>query len=259
MASGILYSCSGERHVAEAMRSARSSLAHNRLPHVMFASPLPEQIPFGLEVRSFAPSGNPYLDKINHIRTSPFDRTIFLDSDTFVAGDIGHVFDLLDHHDLAAALAGAQARYPIRPDDISDAFYEFNTGVLAWRQTPRAAKFLNRWEERYREAPLNHGPADQIAFRQCAWDTEAKIAVLGPEYNCRITRPLAVVGPVYVLHGHRDDLEQLATRLNRRETARAFTPAPYRRRAQAAERLKLAGPVSWLRRALRTPWSVGGE
>ena len=35
---GILYSCSGEFFITEALHSARSSLRHNPLPHVLFAS-----------------------------------------------------------------------------------------------------------------------------------------------------------------------------------------------------------------------------
>lgn len=32
---------------------------------------------------------------------SPFEHTIFLDTDTFVCGDFSELFDLLDHFDIA--------------------------------------------------------------------------------------------------------------------------------------------------------------
>lgn len=93
--AGIVYSCSGERYVREALRSARSSLRHNRLPHVLFCSAELESEP-GLTIAPFEPSANPYVDKIANMRRSPFERTIYLDSDTYVVAEIAHVLELLD-------------------------------------------------------------------------------------------------------------------------------------------------------------------
>ena len=92
--AGVVYSATTERYVEEAIRSATSSLRHNDLPHMLFADAEPAPVP-GLEVVLFEPSGNPYVDKIANMRRSPFERTIYLDTDTYVVDEIVHVLELL--------------------------------------------------------------------------------------------------------------------------------------------------------------------
>ncbi len=229
-----MYTCSGERFVAEAIASARSSLRHNSVPHLIYASPVPANAPpeSGLSIEPFEPSGNPYLDKVANIRRSPFERTIFLDTDTFVAGEITHLLQLLDQYDVAAAHAPG---YRASPDpDVPEAFYEFNTGVLAWRSNERTEAFMANWEatmsdwlrdEPFPGATTTGGrDADQPSFRHCAWKHGLRLIVIGAEYNLRITKPATVVEQVRVLHGRHRDPETLARRLNRGQGPRQFLP-----------------------------------
>lgn len=227
---GIIYSASGEEHVARALESARSSLRHNPVPHLLFASPLPKVKEIaGLEIESFEASDNPYVDKIANMRRSRFERTLFLDSDTFVVDEIAHVLELLGHYEVAAAFAPG-SRVHADPE-VPPAFYEFNTGVVAWRASERTAAFLADWQQTYvawqREQPFpaaggSAGPADQPAFRHCAWKHRIQVMVLGPEYNYRTGFPGAVAGRVRVIHGLQDDYEVVAARLNRQTGPRSF-------------------------------------
>jgi hypothetical protein len=247
---GVIYSGTGEFYIAEAVRSARSSLRHNDLPHVLFAS---VDVPGaeGLTAVRFEPSGNPYVDKIANMRRSPFERTIYLDSDTFVVDEIAHVLGLLEHYDMAVAFAPAYRGL----DDpaVPKAFYEFNTGVLAWRASDRMESFMRSWQETYLAWLEGDEPfpgagkasrsrrADQPAFRRCAWEHGLKVFVLGPEYNFRLGFPALVVDRVRVIHGDHPDHEQLAARLN--ETRRPRTwPPPLPLGAKVTRRLRrLAG------------------
>src|ERR1700761_2704968 len=135
---GIVYSCSGGPYVAEALRSARSSIRHNALPHVLFASVDVAPEP-GLQVARFLPSPNPYVDKIANMRRSPFQRTIYLDTDTFVVDQIVDVLALLDRYDIVAAHAPGYRG--LADPEVPRAFYELNTGVLAWRASERLHAF----------------------------------------------------------------------------------------------------------------------
>ncbi len=229
--AGILYSCSGEPYVAEAVQSARSSLRHHSLPHLLFSSVEVDSEP-GLSVARFEPSGNPYLDKIANMRRSPFERTIYLDTDTFVVEEIAHVLALLDHYELAVAFAPGQRG--LRDPEVPRAFYEFNTGVVAWRASERIASFMRDWEQTYaawlREEPFpgaatpnprrlsratsRGGTADQPAFRRCAWQNDVRLFVLAPEYNLRLGLPTTVVETARVIHGRHRNLEGLAARIN---------------------------------------------
>jgi hypothetical protein len=233
-AAGIVYSGTGDFYIAEAIRSARSSLRHNSLPHVLFASEQVEPAE-DLVVTRFEPSGNPYLDKIANMRRSPFERTIYLDSDTYVVEEIGHMLGLLDRYDMAVAFAPGYRG--LEDPAVPNAFYEFNTGVLAWRSSERMSAFLSGWEETYaawleqeafpgaRRASRGRR-ADQPAFRRCAWEHDVRVFVLGPEYNFRLGFPATLVGKVRVIHGDHEDHEGLAARLNETLTARSWPPPP---------------------------------
>jgi hypothetical protein len=228
---GIVYSATGERYVAEALESAHASLRHNDVPHVVYASPVPEgadRIDPRLTIEAFEPSGEPYLDKIANMGRSPFERTIFLDTDIYVAGDITHILDALDHYDVAAAHAPGYRGF----DDpsVPAAFYELNTGVVAWRSSEQTARFFEDWRDTYRawlaDEPFPNAASagDQPPFRHCLWTNGLRVLVLAPEYNARITKPLTVVDRVRVLHGRHPDHARLAARLNRRMGPRNIRP-----------------------------------
>jgi len=246
---GILYSCSGEAYIAEAVRSARSSLRHNPLPHLLFASADVETAP-GLSIARFEPSANPYVDKIANIRRSPFERTLYLDTDTFVIDEIAHVLALLDRFDVAVAYT-AEGRGPVDPE-VPPAFYEFNTGVLAWRAGERVAAFMRSWEETYiawlQGDPFpvagkgsRGGRADQLAFRRCAWEHDIRLFVLAPEYNFRLGYPATVGARVRVIHGRHADYEGLAARVNERQVPRSWPP-PLSLRGKVMRRLRKLAP-----------------
>jgi serine O-acetyltransferase len=251
---GILYSASGDSYVAEALRSARSSLRHNSLPHLVFASADVDDGAAGVSIARFEPSANPYVDKIANMRRSPFERTLYLDSDTFVVDEIAHVLRLLDRYDMAAAYAPAYRG--LADPEVPPAFYEFNTGVLAWRASERMAAFMRSWEETY-VAWLSGEPfpgagkasrgrrADQPAFRRCAWEHDVRLFVLAPEYNFRLGYPTTVVERVRVIHGEQDDYETLAARINDRERPRPWPPPPpLSLRAKVMRRIRKAGRAS---------------
>jgi hypothetical protein len=241
--AGIVYSCAGDASVAEALRSARSSLLHNSVPHLLFSSVDVEAEP-GLSVVRFEPSANPYLDKIANMRRSPFARTIYLDTDTFVVDEIVHVLRLLDHYDLAAAYDPSHRGVP--DPGVPTGFYEFNTGVLAWRGSEQMTTFMGAWQQTYaswlREAPfpragLAERRADQPAFRRCAWDQDVRLFVLPPEYNFRLGEPGTAVERVRVLHGRRPDYELIAARINAKQGPRSWPrPLPLRTRLLARAR-----------------------
>lgn len=215
--------------MAEALVSARSSLRHNRVPHLLMASPLPADVEPepGLSIEPFEPSGDPFVDKIANMRRSPFERTIFLDSDTYVVAEIVHALSLLDRYELACSQAPSHPR--LDDPEVPVAFYELGSGVIAWRADDRVAAFLADWEQTctsWREdAPFSGaGSHDQPALRRCAWQHGLAVMILGPEYNYRTSVPPTVVNGVKVIHGRDVDFEALAATLNASDHARSSGP-----------------------------------
>jgi hypothetical protein len=251
-----MYSAVGRQYIDEAIESARSSLRHNALPHLLFSSEeVPaSEIPEGLSVARFEPiSTYPWVDRIANMRRSPFERTIYLDTDTYIVEEIGHVMDLFDHYDLAAAFSPGHRG--LNDPEVPLAFCEYNCGVIAWRSTEPVADFMRDWEETHvawleedvleglpgnREHPSRSYPGDQPAFRRCSWQHGMHVCVLPHEYNLRLGFTTTVVGKVRVIHGRFPDYERLAAQINRKLTPRTFpTPRPVRRlRRKVVARLR---------------------
>jgi len=225
---GIVYSATGEKYVREAVTSATSSLRFNQVPHLIFCDvPVDAQIA-SLEFRKFSSCGDPFLDKINNIRQSPFAETIFLDTDTYVLANLDDLFDLLKRFDLAAAHTPGYTKGP----DLgqSEAFYDCNTGVIAYRASANVARLLENWGKAFlhfaNSPAFRQWLADQHAFRRVIWESTAAFYVLPPEYNCRLTFPVRLVGSVKILHGRSINYDSSAKVLNGGKGARVFTRAP---------------------------------
>jgi hypothetical protein len=225
---GILYGAVGAEYFAEAVISARSSLRHNDLPHVVFTD-ADRDAGHGIEVRVVEPSENPYADKIRSMLASPFERTIYLDSDTYVLDDLSDLYALLDRFDLAACHSPGYRG--LSDPDVPASFYELNTGLVAWRREPETTAFLEDWLATYerwsREPPFPHagdpgGYADQPAFRHCMWTHRLRLCVVGHEYCLRTPQCAQVADRVRVIHGRHEDFERVALIANRERRARIF-------------------------------------
>jgi len=233
---GILYVVSGNAYHAEALASADSSLRFNRVPHMIFSDcdrRSSATKPGVLDIGRHESFGDPFADKIRNLANSPFENTIFLDSDTYVTSDLTHLFAILERFDMAAAFAPG---YRSRDDpEVPSSFYEFNTGVIVWRDTNATRDFLDDWMHTYlqltRERPFptidfKHGGYEQPAFRRCAWRHDLKICVLGPEYNYRPRRPGSAVDPIRVIHARYPDYGRVEAILNGQCGPRSFQAIP---------------------------------
>lgn len=101
---GVLYYAAGERFAKEALVSAKSVKRHMPdLPTAIVTDqPVPEAL-FDLRL-SLAPDVSIKRQKMHALQHSPFEQTLYLDTDTYVADAIWEVFDLLERYELAAAL-----------------------------------------------------------------------------------------------------------------------------------------------------------
>jgi hypothetical protein len=134
---------------------------------------------------------------------TPFDKTSYVDADTYILGDISPAFDILSQVDLAAAHA------PVRPvvtiNDVPETFPELNTGVVCFRCSDEIDSFFERWSENHRNQ-INHGrPSETVtlnsastlsdipfgkmhhqpSFRESIHHSEIQFAALPTEYNYR--------------------------------------------------------------------------
>jgi hypothetical protein len=152
--------------------------------------------------------GDGFYDKARLMLDSPYDRTLFLDADIYVAKPVTELFAVLDRFDCAATHEEYLNTdwfndYP-RPD-VPISFPEFNTGVLAFKRSNNMQGVLQEWSRLYNEF-LKKQPGvsinDQPFFRVAAYHGDARIATVGREYNCKFRGQGYLNGPLKVLHGH---------------------------------------------------------
>jgi hypothetical protein len=164
-------------------------------------------------------SSDGFYDKTKLIHESPYERTIFVDADIYVAKPFPELFPLLDRFDCAATHEEYLDtdwfhRYP-RPD-IPESFPEFNTGIFLYKSSASVDRLLVKWNELYQRF-MEENPKvainDQPFFRVAAYESDVRIATLTREYNCKFRGQGYLNGSVKILHGHVDlkfDLKQIS-------------------------------------------------
>ncbi|MBY6069085.1 hypothetical protein KUW17_20245 [Leisingera aquaemixtae] len=192
--AGVLYCGYGEKYVQEAAGSARSLRRLNDLPCALFT----DKVSFAQELGCFdyvlpfqpleefnavfvATKRLPSL-KLFPLLASPFRRTLHLDSDTHIFGDLSEAFDLLLHFDV---LLTNEAKTKIAPNE--DKFRSgqhmsleklmmpraFNAGVFGYSDTETATNFIRFWIDDFlkmsEESPDSgnwKGVNDQVSLNQ---------------------------------------------------------------------------------------------
>ncbi|MFM8720378.1 MAG: hypothetical protein ACKOFH_12760, partial [Chthoniobacterales bacterium] len=220
---GFLYVATGPRFIAEACASAR------RVKELMAGVPMalasdvrPEKNFFDHWIPIENPRGT-FADKIAPLAKTPFEQTVFLDTDTYLCEPVPELFELLERCDIAMAHAPMRITGSV---PVPSSFPECNSGVVAYNINERTRSLFSNWEKFYAEQLASTGqPDDQPALRRALWESDARLAILPPEYNFRFALPsFAGRGKVKILHGRHVDMPGLAQRLNRSGSPRVFLP-----------------------------------
>jgi len=156
------------------------------------------------------PTVDGFYDKSRLIRESPYERTLFIDADTYVVEPIPELFSLVDKFECAATHEEYLStdwfkHYPT--SDVPVSFPEFNTGILLLKKSDKMMHVLREWGDLYK-ALLKEKPGqainDQPFFRVAAYKGDIRIATLTREYDCKYRGQRYLNGPVKIIHGHID-------------------------------------------------------
>ena len=146
-ARGVIYITTGPSYLAEAVKSARSvQRFHPGLPILLFTDQVGFTSPVFHEVRHVSDSAHPFQVKVKYLRESPFERTLFLDTDTLVKKPIAEMFDWLDDFDFAIANEPLND-WEHRPNELKAYKNErhLNTGVMLFRKGDAWERFWEQW------------------------------------------------------------------------------------------------------------------
>ena len=215
---GVLYATSGKKHNREAEESASS--IRKLMPDVPLAiwTDRPEWLTPGIFDHVYTLE-HPFfstVDKIEPLLGTPFQKTLFLDTDTLLIEPVYELIGLLDRYDLAYCHAPRRVccfRSGCGVDpSIPEWFVQPNSGLILYNNTEPVKRLMSDWLERYwvgqKNVPKNC--CDQSSLWRALYNSSVSTTVLPPEYNYRTVCP-SFAGQNYkvkLLHGRGRNLDR---------------------------------------------------
>ncbi|TZF86198.1 glycosyltransferase family 77 protein (plasmid) [Pedobacter sp. BS3] len=194
---GVVYVASGSSYIKEAVFSATSFKKHNAEPICLITDRLyPEENLEIFDTILIRPCQYNYIDKLLAIET-PYDKTIFLDTDTYVCQDLSDLYGLLDYTEFAIHQADEGYEHIIY--EFNGAMPEFNTGVFAFRNTQPVKKLFGDWQASYHRKP--EISTDQYHLRWALYNSTIRYSTFSTAYNFITYYPNYTLQKVKVLHG----------------------------------------------------------
>lgn len=178
MHRGVIYlSTKSPVHASECLHSVKTLKKYNpNLPVTLFTDDEHANDEIFDNIILIRDKIHPLKTKVNYLLHSPYDATLYLDTDTEITGDISGLFDLLEDHDFAIGRA-VKVDFSQKPPKF-EAFHHkenFNTGVFLFKKTPATELFIKEWKtlvDQQDEETMRPGYfCDQYCFNQVIKDT----------------------------------------------------------------------------------------
>jgi hypothetical protein len=248
---GFVYVATGEGYLKEALLSASSLRAVMPNASICLITDVTSPMPSGLfdTVRLETEVCRNPIDKLRSI-DCPYERVIFLDTDTYVCGDLSELFDLLDRFDLAL-LQENHRGWDYTLAGVPSSFPEYNTGVIVFRRSAAVRSLFETWRKNYDELRQSQELRnDQPAFRQALYFSELRVATLPSEFHFLGNVPNYAMWEIRLVHG-RGNLPKIAQLANESLGARAYVPAVGVMRSFLGRKIWLTSMVRFGWRALK--------
>lgn len=205
MSVGFLFVANKQKFVDEAIISTKSIKQFSNLPIAIVCSKdlvtKELEIFFDIVIINEEINNYIYLSKIIGIQNSPFERTLFLDSDTFICSNIDYLFELLDFCDIATTQENSY--HTINPEieiKFKNIIPEFNSGVVLIKKNEITNKLLNDWFNFCIEKNIKN---DMPGLREAVLKNfnQIKYLILPQEYNAHgFSSMLMLYGEVKIVH-----------------------------------------------------------
>lgn len=219
---GVLYIAFGERYRAEARQSILS--LREVAPHLPIAvvtdrewheSPQPDHFLLRDAIHSFE-------CKPRYLQQSPFARTLYIDTDTFIAQDVTPMFGLLNHYDVGVRFGGPQ----LNEGEGLHFHPQCNSGVVLYKVNERSLRMFSLWLEEFNDARSRLDGANEITDVRGLGDqrylaisiakTDVRPVHLGEYLNFALFETLVTYSPLAIIHGRLPAMAQIAREINSR-------------------------------------------
>lgn len=187
---GFLYIAFGDSFTKEALMSIESLKRYNSEPVLLLTdqelSPtIQKSVDYYAKIKP-----NHIRAKVDFISQTPFEKTVYLDSDTLIVRNISDMFDVLDRFDVGLVHDYARKRLKYSNlvpeyEKIPYAFSEFNGGIMAFNNSERTKNFLSLWRSYFYKYYQQTNGWDQVSLRVSLWESKAQIHTFPFEYNIR--------------------------------------------------------------------------
>lgn len=146
MNRGVIYYAQGKKFLDEFAVAVKTFKRFNpTIPVVLFTPDDVRVDPKIARVIQAEDFGNPFKNKVNAITQSPFEYTLYLDTDTLIRSSLYEVFDFLLNYDMAIAnrVLCEWGKKTIFRDYVDAGCY--NTGVFAFKKSAAVELFFDKW------------------------------------------------------------------------------------------------------------------
>lgn len=244
---GIVYVAWGDSFIAEAIRSANSVKEHMDCSITLITSDPIKSTVFDSII--ITPFGNTYRDKIKMVM-SPYENTIFLDTDTFALGSLEPLFDLLNRFDIAYQPSAPSDHYTLEGVPMH-AFEEPSAGLVVWRRNDTTSEFFELWDREYtREEQTNGiGAWDQRSMRAALWSSDVRLAPVGVDWQLISFQFGVCINRVKLVHGRGRDANRAIAICNQFVGTRLYAPGLGITRAEEV------GPLDYFQLSAISLWT----
>jgi len=187
---GVVYVAFGAPYLAMALVSAStlrktnpgmpfcivSNIEFNPGDFDFWDTAIDHQVALSLE------TGENRLIKTAAIDFSPFEKTIYLDCDTFINGDLSDGLIFLDYFDIAfkGETDSPDCNVPIIGGRPSKQLPHWNGGVFLFDKSAASRDFFKKWKDAYIDFNVEY---DEISMVKALFTTSARLLSLDGRWN----------------------------------------------------------------------------
>jgi len=211
---GLVYVAWGKAFVQEAAQSAKSAKAAGGYACAIVTDDT-DGLDDVFDYKIKCDLRKDYSDKIL-MRYSPFDESIFLDTDTVVVFDLEPLFDLFRRFDVFFQAATGGVHYSIGDVPILS-FPEISAGVIGFRKNSEVSRFFELWQKSYDQIQLENGSGawDQRSLRYAAWASEVRLTFIQHEWQCYSFAANILLTNVKIFHGRGRSMDSMMSLANK--------------------------------------------
>lgn len=220
---GIFYVAAGQKYIDEACKSARSlkNINHTLKISIACNQKLEEKDLFDRIIvvdETVTCRNEGLLFKTKYLYDlSPYEKTLFVDTDTFFIGDIESGFSILDYFDVSMTLDPPDSYFPKLSSGEKIDCKPVNTGVIFYRKNEVNERLFQKWLEIYSEK-LSQNPrlreSDQTSCTEALMHSSSRFYPLSAEWNTRFCFINTLKEPVKILHAYSRNMEKIGELVN---------------------------------------------